>query len=433
MVVAVVGGSALGLVFSFGSPGAREIGRLIERYDPRLTDTDLSVAAHDDMFRSEERTAPDRSHAAQAYFRMGLLAADACLQIVDWRFGDLTRVGTMLDFACGFGRSTRFLARLFPGAVWASDVLVDAVEFQRDTFGVHSVVSTVVPEDLQMSTSFDVIFVASLFSHLPKQTFARWLRRLYDLLTPGGVLVFSVLDEAVSPPGVTLDGDGFHFRPVSEIPSLDLADYGSTIVNERFVRAALTEATGSPAAARIPRGLTRHQDLYVRVRADDADYTTLRFDPGPIGHIDTAELVPDGVRLTGWAVDDARAGVRRVEVDADGETVDSTTVLSSRPDVAAARGWDGFVLSGWELVVSGPVPPSTVIVTSAVTNSGRRWVIDASSLADLLSGDAPGASHPKLMSVRTWGRRLSMARRDHHGLPSAVAAWVKKTRHRGPQ
>ncbi len=421
------------LVFSSVSPGAGEVARFIQGYDPRLIDTDLSVAADDDMFRSEERTAPDRPHAAQSYFRLGLLQLDACIQVVDWRFGDLTNAGTLLDFACGFGRTTRFLTQLLPGAVWASDVLAEAVEFQTDTFGVHAVLSTVVPEDLQMSTSFDVIFVASLFSHLPKQTFVRWLRRLYHLLNPGGVLAFSVLDEAVSPPGVTLDEDGFHFRPVSEIPSLDLADYGSTIVNERYVRAALTEVTGTPAAARIPGGLSRHQDLYVRVRADDVDYTTLSFDPGPTGHIETAELVAKGVRLTGWAVDDARVGVRHVEVTADGQTVDSTTVLSSRPDVAAALGWDGFVSSGWELVVPGPVQPSTVIVTSAITLSGRRWVIGASSLAELLSTDAPGGSHPKRTVVRTLGRRISNARRDYHGLPSAVAAWVTKTRHRGPQ
>ncbi len=432
MVVTAAGGGNLSLVFSSVSPGAGEVARFIQSYDPRLIDTDLSVAADDDMFRSEERAAPDRPHAALSYFRLGLHQTDACIQVVNWRFGDLTNAGSLLDFAGGFGRTTRFLARLLPGAVWASDVLADAVTFQRDTFGVHAVLSTVVPEDLQMSTSFDVIFVASLFSHLPKQTFVRWLRRLYHLLNPGGVLAFSVLDEAVAPPGVTLDQDGFHFRPMSEIPSLDVADYGSTIVNERYVRTALAEATGTPAGARIPRGLSRHQDLYVRVRADDVDYTTLTFDPGPTGHVETAELVADGVRLTGWAVDDARAGVRNVEVDADGQTVGSTTVLSSRPDVAAVLGWEGFELSGWELVVPGPVQPSTVIVTSAVTLSGRRWAIGVSSLAELLSADGPGESHPKRTAVRTLGRRIANARRDYHGLPSAVAARVRKRGHQRP-
>src|SRR5690348_3797261 len=43
------------------------------------------------------------------YFRQGLEIMSAIRQIVNWKFQNLANVNTFLDFACGYGRSSRFL------------------------------------------------------------------------------------------------------------------------------------------------------------------------------------------------------------------------------------------------------------------------------------------------------------------------------------
>lgn len=72
---------------------------------------------------------------------------------------------------------------------------------------------------------FDMIWVASLFSHLPDRLFRAWLTKLHALLAPGGVLCFSVRDESQFVG--QMPAEGFVYRPESEQIPIDASIYGT--------------------------------------------------------------------------------------------------------------------------------------------------------------------------------------------------------------
>jgi SAM-dependent methyltransferase len=209
---------------------------------------------------------PDRDPAAAfIYLDSGLKMLHPLAALARARFGGLSNVGRLLDFASGFGRLTRFLVQeMPPAAIVVSDIQAEAVESQRRTFGVDGFESVFDPAQLRCSDAFDVIFVASLFTHLPQARFHAWLTRLIELLTPTGMLVFSVHDEALLLPHRPMPASGIDFNPsVSEIGTLDGSEYGSTHVSAQFVGRALEAAArGRGSHHRIPQGLWHH-DLYV--------------------------------------------------------------------------------------------------------------------------------------------------------------------------
>ena len=145
-------------------------------------DVPLEIDPRDEMLAFlMEINQGDPDRALFLYFLSGLSIADTLGQLLLWRFGGWERVGSVLDFASGYGRVTRFLLRdLPPGKVWISDVYEGAVEFQSRRFGVHGLVSTLRPEDFSPAERFDAILVTSLFTHLREERFAGWLRRLEE-------------------------------------------------------------------------------------------------------------------------------------------------------------------------------------------------------------------------------------------------------------
>ena len=174
-----------------------------------------------------------------------------------------------------------------------------------------------VPEDFACGERFDAILVTSLFTHLPEERFVAWLRVLWGLLTPGGVLAFSTHSPQILPPDVAMPGSGILFAELSESGSLETSDYGSTWVTEDFVRSALARAAGPAPASlhRLDRGLNNFQDLYVAVPGADVDFSGLGFRGDPLLFVEHCTLQENGRRLylDGWAVE--RAGsAEKVEV-----------------------------------------------------------------------------------------------------------------------
>jgi len=148
----------------------------------------------------------------------------------------------IMDFAAGFGRITRHLTPLMPEhQVMASDIHSNACEFLQETLNIPAFVSSTDPSELSIGKDYDVIFVMSLFSHLPDKTFGLWLGALFERVAPGGFLFFTANGR------VTLDtypafyneifpdGARFGFRTESDQLDLDSADYGSMIVSIRYV------------------------------------------------------------------------------------------------------------------------------------------------------------------------------------------------------
>ena len=104
----------------------------------------------------------------------------------------LTGCAQVLEFASGHGRFTRHLVKaLGAGRVTVSDVVPGAVAFSTRHFGVQGFVSTAEPAALRWPGRYELVFVLSLFSHLPRATWGAWLRRLWEAVAPGGALVFT--------------------------------------------------------------------------------------------------------------------------------------------------------------------------------------------------------------------------------------------------
>ena len=179
----------------------------------------------------------------------------------------------VLEFASGHGRFTRHLAKaLGPGRVTVSDVVPGAVAFSTTHFGVQGFVSAARPAQLHWPRRYGLVFVLSLFTHLPRATWSAWLARLWEAVAPGGVLVFTTHGAlATERAGVTLDAEGFHFHPESESHAIDAAEYGTSYTSRAFVEAELGLLAPPPTRVDVePAWFWAHQDAWVLQRAEAA-------------------------------------------------------------------------------------------------------------------------------------------------------------------
>lgn len=276
--------------------------------------------------------------AAILYYLKGYQIAYTVREVMDWRFGGTGRVSTLLDFAGGYGRATRFLLEYLPRTrIWTADIQSGAVHFQTEISGVNARNSTVDPRTFAMEGKHDLILAASFFTHIPKASFQAWLRTLYDLLTDRGILIFTTQGPE-SLGGVHDWSDGMVFLPVSESRVLDAEHYGTSFVTDEFVRAAVAEATGDEAQLfLVPRGLCGHQNLYLLFRSNgvpDAPRLTV-FPAGDLDRVSLNGLTQ--LELDGWARGSRDSGIDRVELRVDNELVDGWT--PSKPLIDEREKW----------------------------------------------------------------------------------------------
>lgn len=100
----------------------------------------------------------------------------------------------VLDFGCGWGRLTRYLARdVEPGRLYGCDPVEGILQVCRDN-GVPATLarSDLVPERLPFDGEFDLAFAFSVFTHISEPAHESCLRALHGSLRPGGLLVVTV-------------------------------------------------------------------------------------------------------------------------------------------------------------------------------------------------------------------------------------------------
>ncbi len=341
----------------------------------------LSVHAADDMMNHflwnyGEGGGWQLEQALAAYFRSGLLIWEQQRRILNWRFGDLDRLGGVLDFASGYGRATRFMIHDLGGErVWAAEIDPEAVRFQEEILGAQGLLSTPVPEDLECPRRFDAVVVSSLFTHLPEATFRRWLTRLWSLVSPGGLLAFSVHGEHLLPPGAALSERGIHFIPQSESRLLETDLYGSTWVNEAFVRETLAAAAPGASAALFPRGLAHFQDLWIVVDEPAVDFSGLDLRPPLEGFIESCRFEPPNLLVVGWAADrHSGRSPSEVQLFAGDRQLASTRELIPRPEVRELFPTENTQAVGFELHAPWPQDLSrteTILTVRAIDAAGR--------------------------------------------------------------
>jgi hypothetical protein len=276
-----------------------------------------------------------------------------------------------------------------PEKIWVSDIYANAVKFQTEYLGVNGIVSTGKPENYLIERKFDCILANSFFSHMPERTFTNWLQNLYDLLTPNGILMFSVHDECLLEPHIEMPANGILFSPQSESQSLDKEEYGTTYVTEKFVRELVEKVSGGKAFVhRIKKGICKFQDLYVVTNQLVRDFSELKFNHQPGGYIDVAALTKkDSLYLEGWAADVNLDGrIDEVQVLVNGEVVQRCEPFYDRPDVAAYFEKDAILQSGWNCYLQkNTVTPEDVLIVKAINNYGAEWILETCTVKSLVS------------------------------------------------
>jgi SAM-dependent methyltransferase len=257
---------------------------LRRRYGPNLVET---VHPDDEMFRFiadhwKWRHHVERMEGPADALHTYLVSGDGMVPPLRAALADqgrsLPAVGSFLEFASGYGRFTRFLVtQVPPERVTVSDISHGAVDFARSTFGVDGFYSTAKPADLDHDGRYEVIFVASLFSHLNHDLWVPWLTRLGEMLAPGGLLIFST--HGVYARDVIFGRhwkerrcdveDGFSFVLSNETGGrLPEEYYGNTFVTEEWVTREVARQGIGTVRQMYSTVLWGSQDLYVVARED---------------------------------------------------------------------------------------------------------------------------------------------------------------------
>ena len=265
LLEALAGSVCLDSASAVGSPQALD---LLERTVPNVSG---EVGEKDAMYRAD----------AKLYFRWGEMALRCIrLALVAAR---KTEVRNILDIPCGHGRALRYLSAAFPNArLTACDLDGDGVDFCARTFGARPVYSDVDPRRVEFGEKFDLIWVGSLFTHLPAERWGHFFEAFTSWLQPGGLLVFSThgreiarcirartvhygglaageADNLVS----EYEAHGFSFRPYTDRPG-----YGISMSSPAWICAALQKHPALQLVMLKERGWFNHHDAVACVRID---------------------------------------------------------------------------------------------------------------------------------------------------------------------
>ena len=221
------------------------------------------------------------------YLNSGLHQMEVIQKILEKRGKDLNQT-RILDFASGHGRFTRFMvSKIPPSNIWVSDTKGDAVDFQKSIFGVNGFNSSFVPEEVHPPVKFDFIFVASLFSHLNKDLFIRWLKTLLSFLEEDGVLCISAMPitdskkngefNYIEYPVSVLDEEMYEISNSVGMKAQEL--YGVAFASEEWLAGTLTTLTGGSATYyRHKKALWELQDIYIITNDSKPGYSDIKFE-----------------------------------------------------------------------------------------------------------------------------------------------------------
>lgn len=227
-----------------------------------------------EFLRSHPQLGNPPEKAVEYYFETGNKSAQLFKQIVERDLGLAGRPYSVLEFASGYGCVTRHLACISHLNLTSCDIHPKANDFCALELGVTPMESSVLPENFNPNTQrFDIVFALSFFSHMPKVTWTRWLRVLFEAVSPGGFLLFTTHGltsfRKCFNSGVSLDEEGFYFHADSEQKDLEKTQYGTTISDYSFVIKQFSTLPKYCEFKFFHAGLWwEHQDLYVLKRLE---------------------------------------------------------------------------------------------------------------------------------------------------------------------
>ncbi|MEZ5964355.1 MAG: class I SAM-dependent methyltransferase [Planctomycetota bacterium] len=347
-----------------------------------LSGLETRVHPRDEMFGFIAAGSPRSDAHLFEYLRSGQEAFRIVEHVLAEHGCRLERVERLLDFACGCGRVARFFVHALGAArVAAAEIDPQALAFVGDTLGVATIASATDPQALRLGGDHDVVFVGSLFSHLPRPRFVAWLRALARGLRPDGLLVFTTHGEGVRG-GQPADPTGFTFVPVSETSRLDPHEYGSAFVRPEVVHELVREAGLTPLGW-AEREVWDLQDVFVARRSGGGEPRRLPGAPIVYGRIERACLPRPGHAWVGGGTrllaDDAP--LQEVRLIVDGHDLGATNL---GPSVADASGLPGGARVTQEWYAEGPTTGLAAglhgVCAVATTATGRREAFGARGL-----------------------------------------------------
>ncbi|MGB3812942.1 MAG: class I SAM-dependent methyltransferase [Shinella sp.] len=208
------------------------------------------------------------------YFTVGASASAAIHDAARTARMEPKNIRRVLDYACGYGRVLRWLKADFPNAyLLGVDADPKAAKAASEVLGVPTR-----PLDIQLTDRlddpFDLIWVGSLFTHLPKAEMKRVLTYLGAHLTKGGLLVFTthgdlvanrlasrsrdygLVEETIDPVLQDYQTDGYGFASYPKLPG-----YGISVSKTSCVMALIEAAEMTPILYK-DRGWAAHQDVF---------------------------------------------------------------------------------------------------------------------------------------------------------------------------
>ena len=344
---------------------------------------DDRIHPDDDMFR-EDVLAIERDRRRFSYMRSGYEAFLVLENALRHAGRSLANTPSLLDFAGGYGRLVRFLVQHIPArSIWVSDVLRPAVDYVSKTFDVNGHHSATDPDAIGLDRCFSLIWVGSLFSHLPRHRFGTLLSVLFNALERDGILIFSTHSPEVMPDDAP-DASGFTFLARSESRILGRQEYGTTYVEPSIVRDICREQ-GIEHVWGLERELWSIQDVYAVSAQEIEGLDSWQQAPVARGSITRSEITSDGhAWVGGWVrVPRKEAPVTEVSLVLDEERTIETALSPHSSSLPIADGGDRFRQTDW--YVEGPAGELDrgvhTLCAVARTETGLRGCFDARNLS----------------------------------------------------
>jgi SAM-dependent methyltransferase len=233
------------------------------------------ISADDTMFEGSIEHYFSVGESALRCIRLGLLAAGK------------NNVGSILDFACGFGRVLRVLKAAFPSAqLTVCDISSNAIDFCAKQFDARPIQSGEDFTKLQINSTFDLIWCGSLLTQLEPAQFTNCITFFRSLLSAGGLLVFTTHGPFVAErirtgestygieerfvPGVIREYDatgyGYGDYPDHILPMVGVKRYGVSISKPSWVCSQIERHPDLRILNYTERAWDNHQDSVACMR-----------------------------------------------------------------------------------------------------------------------------------------------------------------------
>jgi SAM-dependent methyltransferase len=231
------------------------------------------------MFRYAKAQCETEEHAIGYYFYSAEFLLSNLLKLLQ-ELGVDPGQESILDFACGYGRFTRYFTSKFKLVV-ASDLDQEMLSFNSSQFGCATFLSALDCEMVKVHRNkYGIVFCFSLFTHLNQDIWGVWFRVLFDLVEKGGLFIISAhsykLFKALNHiQAVTLyerAGENFVFWADNETGGrLDPNYYGCNIIDTTFITEQCRALNNISLVKHYEMGeFDLYHDIYVFQKVDVA-------------------------------------------------------------------------------------------------------------------------------------------------------------------